>query len=406
MALSDTKLRSIYGKIYNGPAEISDSGGLSVRVSPKGIITFQYRYRYNGKPKRMKLGNYGIMTLKEARLAVIECKAMLANGKDPGLAKKQRINETRARATISDIVSDYLNKQTTKDIKGYKEITQNLHKHIIKKYGNFIVDDTNARTWEQIFLEITKAGHPVQAGAMLRRMKSIVAMAQRKGIVKDNEIRLLRVDDVGKPPRKIDRYLSSEEVGEFWNFTASDFMSKADMTFFRLLLLTGCRTVELRLAKREHFDLDNRVWTVPAELSKNKKEFKRGISTLSADLLKVMFNCHGFDIVFPAVLSINGKPMDKAVCTRLATRLSNGIGFNAGFTAHDLRRTCRTHLAALGVTAQVAEKMLGHTLGGVLGVYDRYDYVEEQKEAAEQWANYVLSVSGSKPIDLKNCITS
>lgn len=406
MALSDTKLRSIHGKSYDGPVEIPDGGGLSVRVSPKGVITFQYRYRYDGKPKRMKLGNYGIMTLKEARLAVIECKAILADGKDPGLAKKQRIDEAMARATVSDIVNNYLNKQTTREIKGYKEIRQNLQKHIIKRYGDFIVDDINARAWEAIFSEITKAGHPVQAGAMLRRMKSIVAMAQRKGIVKDNEIRLLRVEDVGKPPRKIDRYLSGDEVGEFWRFTAGDFMSKSNMTFFRLLLLTGCRTVELRLAKREHFDLNNRVWNIPAELSKNKKRFTRGLSTLSVELLNMMFNCHSFDTVFPAVLSLDGKPMDKAVCTRLATRLSNEIGFKTGFTAHDLRRTCRTHLAALGVTAQVAEKMLGHTLGGVLGVYDRYDYVEEQKDAAELWANYVLSVSESKPTDLKNCITS
>lgn len=50
MALSDTKLRSIHGKPYSGSPEVSDADGLSARNSPKGVITFQYRYRWGGKP--------------------------------------------------------------------------------------------------------------------------------------------------------------------------------------------------------------------------------------------------------------------------------------------------------------------------------------------------------------------
>ncbi|EFW0644944.1 DUF4102 domain-containing protein, partial [Shigella flexneri] len=50
MAISDTKLRTIYGKPYSGPQEVADADGLSVRISPKGVIQFQYRYRWHGKP--------------------------------------------------------------------------------------------------------------------------------------------------------------------------------------------------------------------------------------------------------------------------------------------------------------------------------------------------------------------
>jgi integrase len=55
------------------------------------------------------------------------------------------------------------------------------------------------------------------------------------------------------------------------------------------------------------------------------------------------------------------------------------------FTLHDLRRTARTHLAALGIRREVAERCLGHKLRGVEGTYDRYDYFEERRSALGQW---------------------
>lgn len=55
------------------------------------------------------------------------------------------------------------------------------------------------------------------------------------------------------------------------------------------------------------------------------------------------------------------------------------------FTIHDLRRTARTHLAALGVRREVAERCLGHKVGGVEGTYDRHDYYKERRAALGQW---------------------
>ncbi|PHM45969.1 integrase [Xenorhabdus mauleonii] len=66
MALSDTKLRSIHGKPYQGKSEITDIDGLSVRVSPKGVITFQCRYRLDGKQHRVSIGRYPAISLRDA----------------------------------------------------------------------------------------------------------------------------------------------------------------------------------------------------------------------------------------------------------------------------------------------------------------------------------------------------
>ena len=59
------------------------------------------------------------------------------------------------------------------------------------------------------------------------------------------------------------------------------------------------------------------------------------------------------------------------------------------FTVHDLRRTARSHLAALGIAPHIAERVLNHKLKGVEGVYDRYDYFAERRDALDRWAAHL-----------------
>ena len=83
MALSDTKLRSINAKPYNGAPEVTDGDGLSVRITPTGTITFQHRYRWNGKPVRLTIGRYPAMSLKDARVIVGEMRELYLKGLNP-----------------------------------------------------------------------------------------------------------------------------------------------------------------------------------------------------------------------------------------------------------------------------------------------------------------------------------
>lgn len=92
--------------------------------------------------------------------------------------------------------------------------------------------------------------------------------------------------------------------------------------------------------------------------------------------------------------------MDRSVPKTAARDLMMRMG-GEPWSCHDLRRTVRTNLSALGVAPHVAEKVLGHKLAGMLAIYDQYDYVREQIEAMNKLADYYM-----KPIDLQNEITS
>lgn len=82
MVLSDTQLRNIKAP-YNGEAELSDRDGLSVRASPKALITFNYRFRWEGKQQRIRLGRYPSLKLIDARKKVNEYRHNLDEGSRP-----------------------------------------------------------------------------------------------------------------------------------------------------------------------------------------------------------------------------------------------------------------------------------------------------------------------------------
>ena len=87
MALSDTWLRSHLGRSINKQEIKTDRDGLSVRLSPKGKLTFQVRYRFNGAPKRLDIGSYPNVSLKEAREECLRLKGELDKGHDPKIIR-------------------------------------------------------------------------------------------------------------------------------------------------------------------------------------------------------------------------------------------------------------------------------------------------------------------------------
>lgn len=403
MPLNDTKLRRIDGKNYDGPSELPDGGGLSARISPKGLITFQYRYRFGGKPARLKLGTYGKMSIKEAREAMEQCKKWLEEGKDPALQRKVIKDQIAQSPSIATLVNEWLETPAVKELVKFEYWKRMLELHVTDKYGKLVAEEMDPTHWEKIFLEITKSGSPVQAGNVLVKMKQVIRYALRRRRITSNALMLLELNDIGKRPENGERFLNDDEIGACWNAIEKTKMTWQNQIFFRLVMLTGCRGVELRLAKKTDFNLKAREWVIPKENSKTRKRFVRGISHLAAEYLKQVFDLYpNFSIVFPPATLHEDRPMRPSTLISMAEQVEDLMG-GEHWSMHDLRRTCKTKMAELGVAPHVSEKILGHKLTGMLAIYDQYDYIPEQQEAAELWAQKIQDcASGSKPFSLQN----
>jgi integrase len=193
------------------------------------------------------------------------------------------------------------------------------------------------------------------------------------------------------PERPRERVLSSDELRRIW--PALDFEPYGDA--IRLLLWTGARLRELIHAEWSEFDLPERRWTVPAERSKTR--VSRRVPLCSSALTCLERRCTAAPKarwVFPSPVAAVGPIRGLQSVIRSVQRRSG----TSGWSAHDLRRTVRTGLSAVGVRPDVGEFILGHKVGGIRGVYDRHEPLAEAASALEGWARRLHAiVSGEEP---------
>lgn len=396
--LTDAKLRKMKGKPIPARVEISDANGMSVRVTPTGVIAFQYRYKINGKPRRMTLGQYDDLSLKDARDLVAEYRKLVALGKDPITVRDMQIESNLQAVTVSDCVSAWLNSASAQKLVKRDHWDRALRRHVTTYVGSMIVDEMSISHWQPVFKRMRENGAETFAGEILSRMKTIFSYCLRTEMINKNPLSGLRVIDVGTPIRILKRNFSDREIGIFWLALDASTVTDQNKIMLKLMLLTACRGVEIRKARKSDFDLDARVWRVPDEHSKTREPFERGLSTKAVDLLREAFSLHpNFKQVFPPVIKMEDRPMSAGVILNIAIKLREEMDIEH-WSIHDLRRTAKTKMSELGVAPHVSEKVLGHKLGGVLAVYDQHNYIREQQEATDLLASHIQScVDSIKP---------
>ena len=123
MALSDTWLKSNHGKERPHLAERGDRDGLGVRVTPKGKITFQLRFRYDGKFSRLDLGTYPQMSLKEARVEAQRLRARHEQGHDPRIVRLLDRQAILKAESVESLFRQWYAAYCTKNKKGHHDIS-------------------------------------------------------------------------------------------------------------------------------------------------------------------------------------------------------------------------------------------------------------------------------------------
>ena len=147
-------------------------------------------------------------------------------------------------------------------------------------------------------------------------------------------------------------------------------------------MLWGSRLSELRLARRSHFDMEAGIWTVPKELSKTNTPIRRPIPTKARVILERVMATYD-DVLFPG--GDLDRPITISAANRYIRRIRDGLPIE-DWRTHDFRRSLSTGASELGVMPHVVEKMLGHELGGVLAVYNKHDWLKDQLEGYELYA--------------------
>ncbi|WP_070969917.1 tyrosine-type recombinase/integrase [Vibrio sonorensis] len=387
MALTDSKLRSfLKGHDSKTPKKVADRDGLAVLVRSSGKVSFIYRYRYNQKPQTATLGQFtgkaGGMTLAEARAKAGECRAWLDQGRNPRTEIELNKSSFREAVTVRQALSYWIDDFARQKRSNADKHLAQFEKHIFPFIGDLPVEEVTTRLWVGLFDDIKKGKHhraaPVAAGYIFGNVKQALIYCRKRHFCTSHALDDLTVTDAGEKQGKKDRVLSLDETLDVWQWTNNMKGNWYYRQLVKLLICFGARTQEVRLSKVSEWDLESMVWTCPKSHSKNGQEIVRPIpESLKSYLVSLIEQSEDGYLL--------GELKQAPTVSAWAASLPKKLGHIEEWRLHDLRRTFATHLNDSGIEPHIIEQLLGHSIKGVAGIYNRAQYLEQKRVALELW---------------------
>lgn len=395
--------KSVNAKVKGEPGRFSDGGGLYLVVPKVGSAYWMLRFTSNKKRREMTLGRVADLSLADARIEAALKMKHHRDGLDPLIAKKRA--QYDSIYSVDDLFADW-HEGNIKRLKHHHVPFRVYTKDIAPVIGQMQPAAVTGRDIKQILRNITESNRPTIANDALLYCKQLFNHALKLDLISGNPASAFVVDDAGGIKKSRDRALTIEEL----KFTFNKFREEAD-SFTRdnylacaLLVLLGARKGELTEATWSEFDLDKQIWYLPSERSKSGVAIDIPLPDLSIEWLNEL-RVRAFDsaYVFPNRRSSKMPHMGKDTLNRAISKLfgrepgravqpENKMGDFEHFTVHDLRRTCRSLLASLGVPGHIAERCLNHKIRGVEGIYNRHDYFDERRDALNQLAQKLTPI--------------
>ncbi len=354
--LSDRRIRAL--KPAACDKWYCDGNGLYLRVRATGGRSWVLRRKRGGQVEVITVGTWPALGLAQARQ-----KAGALAGRDVSTLTLGALLD----AWYSEVVRTIYRRP--REVQGYIERLDPALK--VTKLRN--LERVEVRHALRRYAE--ERG-PIAANRALSILKTALRFAVDAGYLQTSPVDLLSSALIGGVETSRDRVLTDDELCRLWR------TSSPHTPLLRFLLLTGQRIGEAQRATWSHVLGDR--WHIPKEHSKNHRAHWVALSRQALALLRAQDTSR--ELIFGTATDTGVQAWLRRWCER--ERIS------PAFRPHDLRRTCATRLNTLGVLPHVTEKILNHTMQGVMAVYNRADYEAERIEAMQRWADELDRILG------------
>lgn len=387
MPLTDIQIRKANPK--EKPYTLNDGNGLSLLIEPNGSKGWRFRYRFAGKPKMISLGVYGQVTLAEARKKRDEAKKQLAENINPSDARKSEKIALRytTENTFYAVAMEWHSSKCSTWSDGYaSEILRCFENDIFPYIGKRPIDQIAPLELLAVLQKIEKRGALEQANKIRRRCGEVFRYAVITGRVKYNPAPDL-AGAMNKPETKHFPFLREDEIPDFVKALNNYQGSKITKYATQLLMLTGVRTVELRLAEWSEFDFDNAIWEIPKERMKKRRPHLVPLSPQVIAILNELKVITGYyPLLFPGRNDVR-KPISEASINKVIEK----IGYKGRLTGHGFRHMMSTILHEKGFDSAWIELQLAHVdKNSIRGIYNHALYLENRKNMLKWYSSNIM----------------
>ncbi|HAN63165.1 MAG TPA: integrase [Rhizobiales bacterium] len=361
-----------------------DSGcpGFGVKTTPKARRVFIVLYRTGGAGSRLRkytIGPHGRVTLHQARAVALKIFAARTEGRDPA-AEKQQARRRLVADRVEELVELFIAEHVSKT-RSAREISRLLRREVVPCWGMRSIHEISKRHVIELVTEVAARGTPSAANKLLKVVKTFFGWCVGRAILD-----LSPAAQVRAPARERarDRLLDDDELVRI--IRAARQVDGPYAGIVELLALTGQRREEVAQVTWDELDLASQSWT----LASRTKNGKPHIVHLSKEAIAVLMRRPRLG---KFVFSLSGTKAFQGFSA--AKRELDQLSQVTGWRLHDLRRTCVSGMARLGVAPHVADKVLNHqsgTISGVAAVYQRHEFLVERKDALERWGTHVAGL--------------
>ena len=389
MPLTDTAVRK--NRPGSRPIKLSDGGGLHLLLTPAGGRLWRLQYRFAGKQKMLALGVYPKVSLAEARAKRDEAKKVLESGVDPAAnARLEKLTKQLSQAcTFSVVADEYIAKlkaqnrapATMKKVEWLLDFAKPL-------LGNRPIAEIKSVEVLAVLRQVEKRGRLETA----RRLRSTVGSVFRYAISTtraeyDPTVALagaLATPTVTPRAAIVEPHKFGGLLRAIETFDGQPTTKAA----LKLMALLFPRPGELRAAQWQEFDLDQAIWTIPAERTKMRRPHRSPLPKQVLDILRDLHQITGrSDLLFPSVLTVR-----RSISENTLNGALRRLGYAKDeMTAHGFRAAASTILNETGQWHPDAiERQLGHIEGNdIRRAYARGEHWEERVRMLSWWADHL-----------------
>lgn len=430
---------------------VREGRGFALQVLPSGSKSFLYIFELNKQKGYMQLGNYPATSLADARIAYNDAFKLVKRGIDPREEKKavaeekakaarEAAQEAEAAATaathlekytfdtlVSDGVPENFVPTTVEQLAGvwFVNYSKENHSerwqgsavscikvHILPNIGQMGIAAVRHKHAVTLIQKIASTV-PGSARNTMKFARQMFKYAYRQEWAEIQPFIEITESVPKIAPKADERHLDDDEVVKAWDEISKSASSREIKRALKLILVTAQRPGEV--AQMHRNQIKERWWTIPAEVAgKNEREHRVYLTDTALELIG-----DGKGYIFPSGRGKRGHISQNALSQAINRGyLSDEVVKVVGnrnikarkepyfgmkpWSPHDLRRTARTNMARVGVLDEVGEEVVNHIKPGVVGVYNKYRYDNEKKDALLKWENLLLEILKTKPVE-GNC---